>query len=80
MPKLKMNAPKKAKRRRMKDEMEKFKKGELHSGSKKGPTEQSAPRGRDLCSISISTCFKDYVFINLLFKWCLLRCHIDRGA
>jgi hypothetical protein len=37
MPILKKSAPKKAKRKRMKEEMEKFKKGELHSGSKKGP-------------------------------------------
>lgn len=37
MPKLTKKAPKKAKRKRMKDEMDKFKLGELHSGSKKGP-------------------------------------------
>ena len=37
MPKLKKSAPKKAKKRRMKEEMEKFEKGELHSGSKMGP-------------------------------------------
>ena len=37
MPKLTKSAPKKAKKRRMKEEMDKFKKGELHSGSKKGP-------------------------------------------
>lgn len=37
MPKLKRSAPKKAKRRRMKDEMHKFKEGKLHSGSKSGP-------------------------------------------
>jgi Family of unknown function (DUF6496) len=37
MPKLKRSAPKKAKRRRMKLEMEKFKEGKLHSGSKSGP-------------------------------------------
>ena len=37
MPKLKRSAPKKAKRRRMKEEMDKFKEGKLHSGSKKGP-------------------------------------------
>lgn len=37
MPILKKSAPKKAKRKRMKEEMDKFKAGELHSGSKKGP-------------------------------------------
>lgn len=37
MPKLKKNAPKKAKRKRIKEEMHKFKEGKLHSGSKKGP-------------------------------------------
>lgn len=37
MPKLKKNAPKKAKKKRMKDEMHKFKEGDLHSGSKTGP-------------------------------------------
>ncbi len=37
MPKLKRNAPKAAKRKRIKDEMHKFKEGKLHSGSKKGP-------------------------------------------
>lgn len=37
MPKLKKSASKKAKRSRVKLEMEKFKLGELHSGSKKGP-------------------------------------------
>lgn len=37
MPKLKKSAPKKAKNKRMKDEMDKFKEGKLHSGSKKGP-------------------------------------------
>ncbi len=37
MPKLKHSAPKKAKRARMKLEMDKFKEGKLHSGSKKGP-------------------------------------------
>ena len=34
---LKKSAPKKAKKKRMKSEMEKFKTGSLHSGSKKGP-------------------------------------------
>lgn len=37
MPKLGRNASKKAKRARVKEEMEKFKSGSLHSGSKKGP-------------------------------------------
>lgn len=37
MPKLKKSAPKKAKRTRVKLEMEKFKSGKLHSGSTKGP-------------------------------------------
>jgi len=37
MPKLKKTASKKSKRHRMKEEMDKFEKGELHSGSKKGP-------------------------------------------
>lgn len=37
MPKLKKTASKKAKRKRMKEEMEKFEHGTLHSGSKKGP-------------------------------------------
>ena len=37
MPKLKKSASKKKKRGRMKEEMNKFAKGDLHSGSKKGP-------------------------------------------
>lgn len=37
MPKLTKKAPKKAKKARMKEEMHKFKEGDLHSGSKKGP-------------------------------------------
>ena len=37
MPKLKPSAPKKAKQKRVKDELHKFKDGTLHSGSKKGP-------------------------------------------
>lgn len=37
MPILKRSASKKSKRKRMKQEMDKFKEGELHSGSKKGP-------------------------------------------
>jgi hypothetical protein len=37
MPILKKSASKKAKKTRMKEEMQKFKEGSLHSGSKKGP-------------------------------------------
>ena len=37
MPILTKSAPKKAKKKRMKVEMDKFKEGKLHSGSKKGP-------------------------------------------
>lgn len=37
MPILKKSAPKKAKKKRIKDEMHKFKEGKLHSGSKNGP-------------------------------------------
>jgi uncharacterized protein DUF6496 len=37
MPRLKRNASKKAKRARVHAEMGKFKRGTLHSGSKKGP-------------------------------------------
>jgi hypothetical protein len=37
MPKLKPGAPKKAKQKRVKGELHKFKEGTLHSGSKKGP-------------------------------------------
>jgi hypothetical protein len=37
MPILKKSAPKKAKKKRMKEEMHKWKEGKLHSGSKKGP-------------------------------------------
>lgn len=37
MPKLTKSSPKKAKKKRMKDEMHKFEEGKLHSGSKKGP-------------------------------------------
>lgn len=41
MPKLKKSAPKKLKAKRMKLEMDKFKAGKLHSGSKKGPKVKS---------------------------------------
>ena len=37
MPKLKPSAPKKAKQKRVKDELHKFIDGTLHSGSKRGP-------------------------------------------
>ena len=37
MPKLEPTAPKKAKQKRVKDELHKFKEGTLHSGAKKGP-------------------------------------------
>ena len=37
MPKLKKSSSKKAKKARVKEEMHKYKEGELHSGSKKGP-------------------------------------------
>lgn len=37
MPKLKKSAPKSSKKKRMGDEMAKFKSGNLHSGSKDGP-------------------------------------------
>jgi len=37
MPKLARSASKKAKKTRVKEEMKKFKSGDLHSGSKKGP-------------------------------------------
>lgn len=41
MPKLKKSAPKIAKKKVMKKEMDKFKSGKLHSGSKKGPVVKS---------------------------------------
>lgn len=41
MPKLKKSAPKKAKAARMKVEMDKFKSGKMHSGSKTGPLVKS---------------------------------------
>ena len=37
MPKLRPTAPTKAKRKRVKDELHKFKEGTLHSGAKMGP-------------------------------------------
>jgi hypothetical protein len=41
MPILTKSAPKKAKKARMKAEMHKWKEGDLHSGSKKGPIVKS---------------------------------------
>jgi hypothetical protein len=41
MPKLSRSAPKSAKQERMREEMHKFKGGELHSGSKTGPVVES---------------------------------------
>lgn len=41
MPKLSKKAGKKAKRKRMDEEMTKFGEGKLHSGSKKGPVVSS---------------------------------------
>ncbi len=41
MPKLNRSAPKKKKKEVMRHEMEKFKEGDLHSGSKKGPVVKS---------------------------------------
>lgn len=41
MPKLTKHAPKRAKKSRMHGEMGKFKRGELHSGSKHGPLVRS---------------------------------------
>lgn len=41
MPKLSRRASKKAKRRRMQEEMDKWKSGTLHSGSKRGPVVRS---------------------------------------
>lgn len=41
MPKVKKSAPKSSKKKRMEDEMAKFKSGNLHSGSKDGPKVKS---------------------------------------
>jgi hypothetical protein len=41
MPKLTPDASKSSKRERMKTEMDKFKRGDLHSGSKTGPVVES---------------------------------------
>lgn len=41
MPALSKSASKKAKAEKMKEEMHKFKRGELHSGSKEGPVVKS---------------------------------------
>lgn len=40
MPKLRKNAPEKKKKERVHEELSKFKAGNLHSGSKKGPKVQ----------------------------------------
>lgn len=44
MPILKPSAPKKAKKKRLKEEFSKFKSGDLHSGSKTGPVVTSRPQ------------------------------------
>lgn len=51
MPKLKKTAPKKAKRARVKLEMEKFKEGKLRSGSENGPV---VTNPRQAIAISLS--------------------------
>lgn len=51
MPKLKKSASKKNKKERMKEEMHKFKEGELHSGSKKGPV-VSNPKQAEAIALS----------------------------
>lgn len=53
MPKLPKSAPKKAKKLKMKEEMHKFKQGELHSGSKKGPVVTN-PKQALAISLSVS--------------------------
>lgn len=53
MPKLLRSAPKKKKRKVMKEEMELFKAGELHSGSKKGPVVTN-PKQALAISLSVS--------------------------
>jgi hypothetical protein len=53
MPKLSKSAPKKQKRKVMKKEMELFKAGELHSGSKKGPI-VSNPKQAIAIGLSVS--------------------------
>lgn len=51
MPKLSRRASKKAKAARMEEEMHKYKHGELHSGSKRGPKVRSR---RQAIAISLS--------------------------
>jgi hypothetical protein len=53
MPKLKKSAPKKDKRTAMKKEMDLFKEGKLHSGSKKGPIVQN-PKQAIAIGLSVS--------------------------
>jgi hypothetical protein len=53
MPKLKKSAPKKAKRAAMKKEMDLFKEGKLHSGSKKGPIVEN-PKQAIAIGLSVS--------------------------
>lgn len=53
MPALPPSAPKKAKKKVMKEEMGKFKAGELHSGSKKGPIVKN-PKQALAISLSVS--------------------------
>ncbi len=53
MPVVKRSAPKRVKGKRMKDEMEKFKEGTLHSGSKTGPI-VSDPKQAIAISLSVS--------------------------
>ena len=53
MPKISKSAPKKKKRAVMKEEMELFKAGELHSGSKKGPI-VSNPKQAIAIGLSVS--------------------------
>jgi uncharacterized protein DUF6496 len=53
MPKLKKSAPKKLKRKVMKEEMDLFKEGNLHSGSKKGPVVKN-PKQAIAIGLSVS--------------------------
>lgn len=52
MPKLPASASKESKKERMADEMRKFKEGELHSGSRKGPI---VTNRKQAIAISLST-------------------------
>lgn len=53
MPRLKKSAPKKKKRAVMKEEMDLFKEGKLHSGSHKGPV-VSNPKQAIAIGLSVS--------------------------